>query len=219
MKDNYTHITFVLDNSGSMASLTTDTIGGFNTFLKSQKEAPGTATFSLHQFSYLPENPVLKTYDFEDVRKVPDLDRDSYSATGGSTPLLDAIGESIKSVGEKFVSMNESDRPSKVLFVILTDGHENSSRRYNRTTIKDMIKLQTEAYKWEFIFLGANQDSIGEAGAMGIAPTRAMNYVASSVGVSSTYDVIGTKMSMFRTTGNLKDLDFTEEERTKSMGQ
>jgi len=216
MKDNYTHITFILDNSGSMAPLLNDTIGGFNTFLKAQKEAPGEATFSLNQFAYN-ENPVKVTHDFLDIKKVPDLDTKNYEPNGGSTPLLDAIGQSIVEVGNKLDKLADADKPSKVLFVILTDGHENSSKTYNRAKILEMIKHQSEVYSWEFIYLGANQDAIAVGAAMGIAPTRSMNFATSAAGQSSTYTTVGAKLASYRSTNDASVLDFTEEERTKSM--
>src|ERR1035437_3209746 len=151
MKENYTHISVVLDRSGSMSSIASDTIGGFNTFLKTQKEAVGTCTFSLMQF----DNEHTIIHDGVDINEVPDLDATTFVPRGG-TALWDAIGRTIHATGAYLGKMKEADRPEKVVFVIITDGDENSSREFSHAKVREMIKHQTDKYQWGIIFLGAN---------------------------------------------------------------
>ena len=239
MKTDYTHIAVVLDSSGSMQSIKKDTIGGFNGFLEAQKEAPGEATFTLIEFAQpqigaspwnvntpiggvlnVPREdlnvPVTVKYDFMPIKAVSELTNESYIPSGG-TPLLDTIAETINRTGKALRNLPEALRPSKVLFVIITDGEENASRVYNHQKVMEMIKHQSVVYKWEFMYLGANQDAIRVGATFGITRERSMSYGVSAGAIGSTYGVLATKTMAFRAASNAADataaLNFTVEER------
>jgi hypothetical protein len=182
MKTNLSDITVVLDRSGSMSTVADDTIGGFNTFLDEQKAAPGEANFTLVQFD--------TEYEFvhkgRSVRDVPALTRQTFQPRGG-TALLDAIGRAVQETGSRLDAMPESDRPAHVIFVILTDGQENSSKEYTREKVFGIIDHQRTAYSWTFLFLGANQDAIQAGAGLGIPMANAMNYAANAVGTPKAF--------------------------------
>lgn len=193
MKKGYTDITVVLDESGSMNSIRGDTIGGFNAFLKAQKEAVGEATISLVKFS----GNVLPVYVGQNVKEVANLSEATFVPMGG-TALLDAIGNSIISAGKRISDMKEEDRPENVIFVIQTDGEENQSREFTREKINEMIKHQTEKYNWDFVFLGANQDAIQSGRSLGVMAGNAMSFAANSQGSGAMYDSIAVSMTSYR---------------------
>jgi uncharacterized protein YegL len=150
-----------------MGTLMTDVLGGFNEFVKQQKALPGEATLTLVQF----DNDYEVLHDAIDIQNVPPLTRDVCFANG-STALLDAIGVTINSVGQKIAAMSESERPSKVLVSIYTDGQENASHEFTLDKIKEMIKTQRETYSWEFTFTGVGLESFAaeQARDLGIDP-------------------------------------------------
>jgi hypothetical protein len=215
-----------------MASILDDTIGGLNVFLKGQKESEGQATLTLVEFaprsgSWLQPGNLLdfgKTdgvnvnvkLDFTPIKAVPELTRKTYIPSGG-TPLLDTIAETIKRTGKILAGLPESLRPEKVLFVIITDGEENESRVYNHQRVMEMIQHQSIVYKWEFMYLGANQDAIQVGATFGINANRSMSYGVSADAIGSTYGVLASKTMAFRSAGNAAEvqaaLNFTEEER------
>lgn len=208
---NYTHISFVLDRSGSMSSIKPDTIGGFNTFLESQKAVPSKATFTLIQF----DNEYEVPHQMADIQTVPAL-TDSTFVPRGSTALLDAIGRTINDTGKRLGDMPEAERPEKVLFVILTDGFENASREFTNNKINDMITHQRDKYGWEFVFLGANQDAIATAATMGIQASSTITFTADSQGTKATYEALAANTANYRT-GTARDLSFTPEQRKRAM--
>lgn len=192
MKSNHSDITIVLDRSGSMQSVRADTIGGFNAFLESQKKLPGSCAVSLVQFDDIYE----VVYAGRQLSEAPALNPDTF-VPRGSTALLDAIGRSINSAGQRFAALPEHDKPSSVIFVVVTDGQENASREFNKKQVMDLITHQREKYNWQFVFLGANQDAIASAASMGIGRGDSLTYASNSVGVArafaSTADLIGKK--------------------------
>jgi len=153
MKKNYTHISVILDRTGSMESIRDDTIGGFNTFLKEQKAVTGAATLTLVQFDT--QNPYEVIHDFAPLAKVPELTRDTY-VPRASTPLLDAMGRGINDLEKRVGLIPASRRPSKVIFVVITDGQENSSHEFRKDQIAKMIKDRTKKDDWDFVFLSAD---------------------------------------------------------------
>jgi uncharacterized protein YegL len=193
MKDNYTHIHFVLDRSGSMESVWNDTIGGFNTFLKTQKEAVGEATFSLIQF----DHEVITDYSFINIQEVKELDRESF-VPRGMTAMNDAIGVAINDCGKALALLDESERPDKVIFVILTDGGENASKTFSRSKIKEMIEHQNLVYSWAFMFLGANIDASKVGATLGVDADFTSGFEASTRGVSNTFGTLGNKLGNMR---------------------
>jgi hypothetical protein len=154
MKD-YTDITIILDESGSMGGVKKDVIGGFNTFLAKQRELGDNASVSLVKFN----SRVKTVYASQNVSEAPEMTNENFQPSGW-TALFDAIGMTIDAVEARLADMPESERPNKVLFAILTDGQENSSREYNFAKINSMIKHQREAYNWEFVFLGSTLEAM-----------------------------------------------------------
>lgn len=207
---NYTDITVVLDRSGSMSPTKSDTIGGFNSFLKDQKEVEGDARLTLVQFA----DTYTNSFTDRDIKSVENLNEITYQPTGPATALLDSLGKAIGETGTRLSNLQESERPEKVVFVVITDGLENASREFKKASINEMIKLQTEVFNWEFVFLGANQDAIQEGSSLGVARANTMTYTADSHGISSMYASVSENLRNFR--GNtVKSMAFTEEDRRK----
>ena len=192
MKNNLTEIVFILDRSGSMGGLETDTIGGFNAMLERQKKAQGEALLSTLLFSN--ETEVL--HDRADIRQVEPLSLQDYRV-GGSTALLDAIGGAIRHIGELHRRASEDGRPAHTLFVITTDGQENASRRYGYAELKRLIERQKERYGWEFLFLGANMDAVA-ASRFGIDADRAVRFHCDSAGIALNYEAVGEAILTLR---------------------
>lgn len=185
---------FILDKSGSMASLRNDSIGGFNNFVEDQKKVPGYARLWLGLFSDGISCPV----NGSDIQRVSPLTEKDY-VPGGGTALLDAIGTAIDDHGARLRDMPASERPDKVIVTIMTDGEENSSWKFTKAQIAAKIKHQREVYNWEFIFLGANIDSFAEAGAIGIAQSTTSNFRATSAGIGAAYASAMTMNTTART--------------------
>ena len=193
MNNNLTELVFILDRSGSMGGLETDTIGGFNSMIDKQKKEPGRAYVSTVLFDDTSE--VL--YDRVPLDKIrPMTDREYY--VRGCTALLDAVGGAIHHIGNIHKYARPEDRPDRTVFVITTDGMENASRRYNYAKVKEMIQRQTDKYKWEFLFLGANIDAVAEAGRLGIQADRAVRFENDSQGTALNYSVVSEALSDLR---------------------
>lgn len=188
MQNVLTDITFILDRSGSMTPLRDDTIGGFNRFLADQKKVPGAANVTLVSFA----DRATVVYAGKPLAEAPNLSEDTYSP-GGNTALYDAICETVDAAGERFAGMPEEARPGMVLVVIITDGHENQSRRFTREDVLQRITTQQDTYKWTFMFLGANQDAFVAAGAMGINQHMAATYDANTKGVAAVYGALSAQ--------------------------
>lgn len=199
MKADYTDISIVLDRSGSMESIRRDTIGSYNAFLNDQKTVSGEATITLAQFNDAYE----VVHHAIPLADAPDLTLQNY-VPSGSTALLDAIGRTIDETGGRLAAMPEADRPENVVFVILTDGEENSSRHYSPERINDMIRHQSEVYRWQFVFLGANQDAIMTAGRLGIGAAQAMTFAASPAGAQAALGSVSKHLKAKR----MRQVDF-----------
>ena len=204
MKQGLTHIHFILDRSGSMDVIKKDTIGGFNTFLKAQKAAPGEATMTLVQFDT--QDPYEVITDRKSVGEAKELTSRSFMPRAG-TPLYDAVGRGINELGKQLGDLPEEQRPEKVAFVILTDGEENSSKEFTQAQVLQMIKHQTEKYAWQFMFLGANIDAISVAKGIGINPNSAMTFVANAIGTTSAYAGVARCMTSYRAGGQSLSFD------------
>ena len=207
MKNNHTDITIVLDRSGSMDSVKEDTIGGFNTFLNEQKSAPGTATISLHQFDDRFETVI----DAKDIKSAEPLTEKTF-VPRGSTALYDAVGKAMKITGERLKNLAESDRAEKVVFVIITDGHENASKEYSHEKIKEMIEHQKSVYKWEIVFLGAEMDAQSIASDIGITVDNAMSNAGNSIGTQAMYASVSANLRAVRS-GRKKDMSWTANDK------
>ena len=173
MRKDFTDITLVVDRSGSMEAIRQDAMGGVNRFILDQAEKPGDAVLTLVQFD--------TEYEFvhraKPIKGIP-----QYVLTPrGGTALLDAVGRAINETGERLAAMPEANRPGLVVFVVMTDGEENSSREFTKKQIKEKISHQQEKYGWQFVFLGANQDAFAEAGAMGMQAQAAANFTPGKV--------------------------------------
>jgi hypothetical protein len=210
MRTDLTDITMVIDRSGSMESIRTDAEGGINSFIEQQKQEPGEANVTLVQFD--------TDYEFVHsgvpIRQVPAFKL----VPRGSTALLDAVGRAVNETGARLAAMDESQRPGLVVFVIVTDGEENSSREFTRDQIRTMVEHQQLAYKWQFTFLAANQDAFAAGGSMGIAQDGIAAY---SMGkVRGSWDAAAKKMSRMRKAagkGAAVDNKFTDEERGEML--
>lgn len=203
---NYTDITLVVDRSGSMASIREDAQGGINTFIKDQAAQPGKCTLTLVHFDH--EYEVV--HDGKPINEVTE-----YGLTPrGSTALLDAVGRAINTTGARLAAMKEEDRPGLVSVVIVTDGQENASQEFTKARIKEMITHQQDVYKWQFTFLGADQDAFAEASSMGILAAGVACYDKNKS--ISAYSNTSAKMSRMRKmsmSGQEVDNSFTSEER------
>lgn len=192
-KPNFTSINVLIDRSGSMGSLTTDTIGGFNTFLQEQKDTPGEAIFTLCLF----DTRYQIVQECVPLAEAVPLNTSTYRPSGG-TALLDALGQTINKVGVNLSNMNEEDRPSKVIFLVITDGEENSSTEFAIEKIKEMVTHQRDVYSWEFVFMGANIDSIAAGASLGVSTANSMNYVSNSVGTKGLYATASASLRNYR---------------------
>jgi len=193
MKKGLTEIVFILDKSGSMSGLESDTIGGYNSFLKKQQESEGEAFVSTVFF----DNFSTVIHDRVDIKKVEPLTDKEY-VPGGCTALLDAIGGGISHIGNIHKYAREEDVPEKTVFVIITDGMENASREYNYDKVKNMLERQKEKYNWEFMFLGANIDAVTEAAKIGINSDRAVRYECDRAGTMLNFETVAESVDFIR---------------------
>ena len=193
MRKGLTEIVFILDRSGSMSGLEKDTIGGYNSLIKKQKKEDGEAYISTVLFDDRTE--VL--HDRVGLDKIKPMTEEEYYVRG-CTALLDAVGGAIHHIGNVHKYAREEDRPEKTLFIITTDGQENSSRMYTYEKVKRMVERQKKKYGWEFLFLGANIDAVAEAGRFGIKPDRAVNYECDEIGTAVNYRALNKAVSRVR---------------------
>lgn len=185
MNKNLVEIVAIIDESGSMASLKNDIIGGFNNFVDQQKKIAGEARLSLVTFS----DHVRTVLEGTPLQNVNLLNDSSYNP-GGMTALLDAVGTTVDKVGQRLALLPENARPGKVVVLIMTDGQENSSREFKREQIAEKVKHQQSKYSWEFVFLGANQDSFAEASTLGILRSHTYNYASTAKGLGEAYSTL-----------------------------
>lgn len=207
MKNNYTEIVFLLDRSGSMESIQSDVIGGFNKFIAEQKKLPGDCKVSLYQF----DDRYETSYENMDIQFVPDLNEKTFIPRGW-TALLDGIGKTINTLGERLSKMDENSRPSKVILCIQTDGEENASKEFDINKIREMITHQKEKYSWNILFLGANIDAISVGGNLGLSKVGTLTYTASAKGTKMMYNSLSRAVSSCRL-GDTQDCAFTQEDR------
>lgn len=193
MKKGLTEMVFILDRSGSMSYLVDDTIGGFNSMIESQKAVDGEAYVTTVLFNHRYE----LLHDHVNIKDIKPITNEHYIASG-MTALLDAVGRTIDSVGERLNNTPEEERPEKVMFVITTDGMENSSCEYTKSQVKEMIERQQDVYSWVFMFLGANMDAVSEADSLGINTAYARTYTASDIGTQSVYMAVADSMTCAR---------------------
>lgn len=193
MKKGLTQIVFVLDMSGSMSPLTMETIGGYNTMIADQKKEEGDALVTTVLF----DHRYIMIHDGMNIKEVKDMTTAEYMPSG-MTAMLDAVGMTINHVGQKLAAMPEWERPEKVLFTIITDGYENSSKEFDWPTIKNMIKHQREKYNWVFTFLGANIDIDKVSDDLGIDQMLSKKYTANNIGTQSVFNATSKAVSFVR---------------------
>lgn len=194
MRKGLTELVFILDRSGSMGGLETDTIGGFNSLLAKQKKEAGDAIVSTVLF----DNEVEVLHDRVPLAEVSPLTAKDYYVRG-CTALLDAVGTAIHHIGNVHKYARAEDVPEHTLVIITTDGMENASHRYEISQVKKMVKRQQEKYAWEFLFLGANIDAVETASGFGIAPQRAANFQSDHEGTLLNYEVLSETVCAVRT--------------------
>lgn len=193
MSNDTTEIIFIVDRSGSMSTIAPDMRGGFDAFIAEQRKVPGECLVTLAQF----DDRYEVVYSGKPLAEVPPLELEPRSMTA----LLDGIGRTIDDVGMRLDRMPKEKRPSKVLVVIITDGQENSSRKYKHADVMEKIKHQRERYSWEFVFLGANQDAIQVGADLGVA--NAMNYTADSASAGAMMSAVSANAAQYRTGGKV----------------
>ena len=199
MRKDLTELVFIIDRSGSMSGLESDTIGGFNSMIRKQKQAEGEALISTVLFDNVSE--VL--HDRVNVKDIQSMTEHDYTVRG-TTALIDAIGKAIHHIGNVHKYARQEDVPEHTMFVITTDGMENASRYYSSDKVKKMIERQKVKYGWEFLFLGANIDAVETASHFGIGADRAVNYNCDSEGTALNYEVVSDAICSVRCSAPLK---------------
>ena len=184
------HITVILDRTGSMESIRDDVIGGYNAFLAQQQAAPGSATLTLVQFDSQDPYEVLQAD--ADLATVPPLTREQY-VPRASTPLYDAIGRGILELEVALAKRRKAERPEQVVFVIVTDGAENASREFDRARVNRLIQAKT-GLGWQFVYLAGDLGAFAEAHAMGIAPQAALHFAKSKQGNDRAWELASGKV-------------------------
>jgi hypothetical protein len=217
-----TLIAALLDRTGSMSSCVAATQDGFDELINSQKRSPsGDCIVTLAQFDYHlnhdgSEAPIPDfIYSNRPIAQVPKL----ILTPRGMTPLLDATGNFVTSIGESLAALPESSRPGLVICVIMTDGQENHSSEWTWDRVQALIKQQTETYKWKFMFLGANMDAVSVGARMGFTRGASVTYNAADYGgTHAVYGATAANISNLRA-GTAAAPEFTEEDRKKAMGE
>ncbi len=208
MDNNKVDITLVVDRSGSMDAIRSDAEGGVNRFIEEQKAAPGDATLTLVQFDD----------EYEQVYCKPIKEAPRYTLVPrGWTALLDAVGKAVNAAGERLSALDESARPGCVIFVIVTDGHENRSREFTKARIKEMIEHQQSVYNWKFTFLGADASAFDEGRGMGVPTSAIASYnTAKSTGMYEAVCDAVCRMRSATARGMAAQTDFayTNDERS-----
>lgn len=195
-----TELVFILDRSGSMAGLESDTVGGFNSMIEKQKKIEGECYVSTVLF----DNESTVIHDRLKLEEIPQMTENDYSV-GGCTALIDALGDAISHIGNIHKYARPEDVPSSTVFIITTDGQENASHRHTSEQVKKMIERQKEKYGWEFLFVGANIDAVETAARYGIDKNRAVNYNADSQGTQIMYETLSKAVCNARSCKPLSD--------------
>ena len=198
-REGLTEIVCVIDESGSMDRIREDAIGGFNTFLRNQKDEEGEALFSLTLF----DTDYERVYDGVDLEEVPELDKESYQP-GGRTALLDAVGRTVLDVRNRLRKTDPSETPEQVVFVILTDGKENSSQEFIGEQVPDVIAEQRREANWEFVFLAADANAFQVARDYNIAPSNVDQFEGTGEDINRTYNSASNAVTSIRRTGSIE---------------
>ena len=192
MKKNLTEMVFILDKSGSMSGLESDTIGGINAMIEKQKKQDGEAFVTTILF----DNRSQTIHDRVSLKDIKPMTDEDY-VVGGCTALIDAIGMAVEHISTIHKYAREDDIPEKTVFVITTDGMENASTKFDSKTVKKMIEQKKEL-GWEFLFIGANIDAVETASQFGIDSSRAVNYRADKKGTGVVYNAVSKAIFKMR---------------------
>lgn len=215
MKKDYAHISVLLDRTGSMESIRDDVIGGFNAFLDGQKKLPQEATMTLVQFDT--QDPYEVLHHFKPIGEIPKLTKETY-VPRSMTPLLDAIGRGINDLEAGIAKLDDAERPEQVIFVIVTDGQENSSREFKREQIASMLKEKQENLNWQFVFLSADFDAFHEAHDIGFQANSTALFAKSAAQTSSAFLSSSDRVANYRNK-KAASVKFTLEDRSKMKGE
>ena len=199
MKNNITELVFILDRSGSMAGLVSDTIGGFNAMIEKQKKQEGECLVTTVLF----DSRFDTLHDRVRLADVKPMTSEDYTP-GGCTALLDAVGDTIKHIAGIHRYIRPEDVPENTVFVITTDGMENASRRYGYSQIKELVEHEQQKYGWQFLFLGANIDAFGAAEDIGIRREMATNFLADRDGMELCFAAVDNAVSSARMSAPIK---------------
>jgi hypothetical protein len=215
MKNDYTHITVILDRTGSMESIRDDTIGGFNAFLAGQQAEPGEATLTLVQFDS--QDPYEVIHHFKPIAEVPALTRQTF-VPRASTPLLDALGRGINDLDQSLGQKAAEERPARVVMVIITDGQENASQEFRKEQIEKMIRDKQEKRDWQFVFLSADLAAIEEALSSGVREASVMSFDKDARGTQAAWTSASARVADYRAKRR-QDVSFTEEDRAQQTSE
>ena len=204
-----THITFVLDSSGSMSAIEDDTKGGFNAFLEDQRDEEGSATVTLYDFN----TNVDLVYQEYPIEEAPKLDDDNYTP-GGSTALHDAIYTAVTETADRLSQKEPANQPDNVIVVVLTDGKENASET-QQERVREQVEYRRKEFDWEFLFIGANQDAALTAASMGMDEDRSLNMSHSGEGTKAAYESTSERVSQARQEGTTGTYDEKDRERQR----
>jgi hypothetical protein len=175
-RSDLTHIYFLLDRSGSMQSIKPDTEGGFAAFVEEQRGAPGECRVTLAQF----DNEYEVVYADRPLAEVPALDLQPR----GSTALHDAMGRLVTDAGTALAALPEDQRPGTVIVAVMTDGMENASKEWHAPAVKALVSQQSEAYGWQFLYMGADQDAIEVGQSLGVSRDTSVTYARGKAGAA-----------------------------------
>ncbi len=215
MKNAKTHISILLDRTGSMESIRDDVIGGFNTFLKNQKKEKEKASLTLVQFDT--QDPYEIIHWLKPVKDIPELNKKTYEPRA-ATPLLDAMGRGINDLEKCISKMKKSERPEKLVMVVITDGQENSSVEFKKGQIVKMIKQKQKKDDWQFVFLSADLDSIDDAGEYGFHNASTMAFDKDAKGIAGAFDSLSYQVSEYRTDKAMA-VQFDDKDRSKQKSE
>lgn len=209
---NYTDLNIILDRSGSMSKIASDMVGGIKTFLDKEKQTGDETKVSLYQF----DDKYETVFVDKDIKE----DFEISLTPRGSTALNDALGRTIVSVGEKLEKMQESDRPNRVLFVVITDGFENASKEFSCKSVAEKVKHQREKYSWDFVFLGAGESAVLEQHSnLEIGRGSSLGFAADSGAICSAWNNVSDTYQMYkkldRADVSTRSATFTFEEDKK----
>lgn len=182
MNNNITELVFILDRSGSMSGLESDTIGGFNSMIERQKQVDGQCYVTTVLF----DTRIDRIHDRVDLKEIQPMTGKDYMP-GGCTALLDAMGNTIDHIVHIHKYARPEDVPEHTTFVIMTDGLENASHYYSSDEVRKKVEHEKEKYGWEFLFLAANIDAVETADRIGIHADRAVDYMADSKGTTLAF--------------------------------